>query len=156
MKKILLVEDDPTLARLIPLQLTKYGCKVVAVAKSGEDGIVQAARLVPELILMDVDLQGEINGITAAATIQKTQDIPIIFISSHADERGLQTQDSGPFSCLLKPLTEKELAMAIELNWCRHQAKLDRRRLTEELQAALMRAKFLENTCPRCGANREG
>jgi len=135
--KILLVEDDAILARSIPPQMTKYGYRITGIASSGEEGVALATELQPDLILMDVDLRGVMDGMAAASAIRQTQNIPILFLTSHADsERTKKAKAAGPFYCLLKPLTERELAIAIELNLCRHQFEEELRRLTSQLKEA--------------------
>lgn len=153
--KLLLVEDDPILARSIPPQMTKYGYRIAGIASTGEEGVALAARLQPDLVLMDVDLLGAMDGVAAASAIQQTRNIPILFITSHADsERTKRAKAAGPFCCLLKPLTERELAIAIELSLCRHQFGEEQRRLTTQLKEA---QKLAGNgvTCSKCGGKIE-
>ncbi len=133
--KLLLVENNLLLARLLPLQLTKHGYEIVAVAKSGEEAIIKAAQHPLDLVLMDIDLDGMVDGIAAAAGIQAAQDVPVIFTTSHADaEIQRRVQAAGPVTCLLKPFTEKEISIAIEFNLYRHRAERERARLEAELR----------------------
>lgn len=102
--KILIVEDDKTVARLMQTVLTKNGYPVCAVAATGEEAIEAALKGDPDLILMNIKLKGKINGITACEEIRKSSDVPIIFVSGYADTdiraRALQNKVSG---YLIKP-----------------------------------------------------
>jgi FixJ family two-component response regulator len=74
------------------------------------------------------------DGLAAASVIQQAQKVPILFITSHADsERTKLARKSGPFDCLLKPLTEKELAIGIELSLCRHRYEAEQNRLLAQV-----------------------
>lgn len=137
MTKLLLVEDDPIIARSIPAQMTKYGYRVVGTARSGEEAVALAEKLAPDLVIMDVDLLGAMDGLAAAAEIQKNKYLPVLYTTSHAEsERTEKARAAGPFTCLLKPLTERELAMGIELSLCRHASTLRLQAMTEELKKA--------------------
>ena len=123
MKKIrlLLVEDDPVIARFMPFQVKRYGAEIIAVVSSGAAAVEKSRELKPDLILMDIRLEGEMNGISAAEKIRETQDIPILFVTSHAtDEMLEQAKITDPLGYLPKPFSERELGQAIELTFHRH------------------------------------
>jgi len=113
--RLLIVENSPLLATLLPMQLAKHGFQVVAQAATGEDAVLKAAHTPLDLVLMDIDLDGEMDGIAAAEAICKTQDVPILFTTSHSGQDiQKRLHAAGPAACILKPFTEKELAIAIE------------------------------------------
>ena len=105
--KILIVEDEAIIARILQLQLTKMGHTVVGPVATGEEAITSAAEHKPEAILMDIRLAGDIDGIQATATIQKEQDpdIPVIFVTAY-DEDSIKNRamQLNPLAYLMKPV----------------------------------------------------
>ncbi len=114
-KKILLVEDEAVTAMDLTSNLVQLGYEVLALVSSGEDAIRSAADMRPDLVLMDITLDGPLSGIEAAAEIRRLHEIPVIFLTAHIDaettERAIQTQ---PFGYLLKPVDMKLLAIMID------------------------------------------
>jgi len=137
MAKLLLVENNPLLVKLLPLQLTRRGWQIVATVQTGEDAILQARNTRPDLVLMDIDLDGDMDGITAAASIKNDFGIPILFTTSHNDPQATSRiqKSVGAALCLLKPFTEKEIALAIEFALYRHAAETERAKLESQLRA---------------------
>jgi PAS domain S-box-containing protein len=127
--KILLVEDEGIVALDIQSRLSNLGYTVPAACSSGEAAIEKATEMYPDLVLMDIRLKGEIDGIEAARQIQALLDIPVVYLTAHADaatvERAKQT---GPFGYVLKPVEERELQTNIEMALYRHKSE---RRLRE-------------------------
>ena len=120
-KRILLVEDEITSSKSLSKNLVKYGYEVVSVMTKGEDVVKNVESLKPDLILMDINLAGEMDGIEAASLIQSKSDIPVIYITVFEDEKILQRAlNTSPFSYLSKPVTDKELNNAIEIALHRH------------------------------------
>ncbi|NYB52051.1 MAG: response regulator [Methanobacteriaceae archaeon] len=126
---ILVVEDERITAEDIRAGLEFAGYKVPVICSTGEDAVQQARRLEPDLVLMDIKLEGEMDGIEAAATIRKTQDIPVIYLTAYSDEKTVEraklTEPSGFLvkgqGMLSKPFEESELHAAIEITLYRHQ-----------------------------------
>lgn len=115
--KILAVEDDEILADLIQWRLKEIGYKNYLIAMTGEEGIEKAEAYNPDLILMDITLPGEIDGIDAVEKIRVNKpDIPVIYLSSHMEddiiERAIRTKPSG---YIAKPFEDFELNMAIRI-----------------------------------------
>ncbi len=115
--KILLVEDEIIVARDIQDRLESLGYAVVGIAVSGQEAIGYAEKYRPDLILMDIRLQGEMDGIQAADHIRKRFDIPVIFLTSYSDNGIVRrAKVSEPFGYLLKPIFEDgELRAGIEV-----------------------------------------
>ena len=88
--KILVVEDERITARNIQNQLKKLGYNVSAIASSGEEAIQKTAETYPDLVLMDIKLEGDMDGIQAAEQIRIRFDIPVIYLTAYADENTLQ------------------------------------------------------------------
>lgn len=109
-KRIMIVEDENIIALDLKLRLSNLGYNVAAVVHTGEDAIKNAAILNPDLILMDVVLRGDMDGVQAAEKIKSIKDTPIIFITAYSDENTLQrAQRLSPFGYLIKPFNEREL-----------------------------------------------
>lgn len=136
-ERILVVEDDP-LARLdISAALEKAGYEVVGMASSGEEAIEMADSLSPDLALMDVKLEGDMDGVEAANEIVRKFDLPVIFLTVYADDETLRwAKVSGPFGYLLKPVDHKELKSAIELGLYKHQMERELRKAKEAAESA--------------------
>ncbi|HTJ53237.1 MAG TPA: response regulator [Cyclobacteriaceae bacterium] len=114
--KVLIVEDKLIIAQDIAARLTKHALEVVGICSTGEEAIERAMADKPDLILMDIELEGAIDGISAAQLILKEQPVPIIFLSDYTDsktvERALKTK---PSNYLTKPFNEVDLIRAIDL-----------------------------------------
>ncbi|TGK04593.1 response regulator [Leptospira selangorensis] len=112
---VLLVEDEVIIAMLIRRELKKIGYNVIDLATSGEEAIQITKEDRPDLILMDITLAGEMDGITAASEIKKNWDIPIIFVTGYQDratrERAALTNPLGYF---VKPLQIDQLKSLID------------------------------------------
>ena len=113
---ILIVEDEAIVALELRLQLQDLGYAVAGVAASGEEAIAAVAQNVPQLILMDVRLQGQIDGIAAAESIRVLHDVPLIFLTSHSDDDTVQrAARTGAYGYLTKPYQIRELRAGIEV-----------------------------------------
>lgn len=120
--KILIVEDESIIAEDIADSLESIGYKVVGIVASGEEAIVLAGKLQPDLVLMDIMLQGEMDGITTAEKIQSRYQIPAIYLTAYADEKTLErVKDTNPFGYIVKPFEEKNLHLTIQIALQRHQ-----------------------------------
>ncbi|MEG3973707.1 EAL domain-containing protein [Microcoleus sp. herbarium8] len=121
-KKILIVEDESIIAEDISDSLISLGYRITDIAYSGEEAIQSATQSRPDLVLMDVNLQGEIDGITAAEVIRSRLAIPVIYLTAYADENTLRRVNSTkPFGYIVKPFEEKNLHTTIQIALHRHQ-----------------------------------
>ena len=127
--RILVVEDERITAEDIKDGLKSLGYKVPAVVHSGEEAVRKAMELQPDLVLMDIKLEGKMDGIEAAGEIKKHFDIPVIYLTAYSDENTLErarmTEPSGyvlkePSGFVHKPFKESELHTIIELTLYRH------------------------------------
>lgn len=126
--KIMVVEDETIVALDIQNRLTKLGYQVPAVLATGEETIAQAPQIAPDIVLMDIMLAGEIDGIKAAEEIHKQLDIPVIFLTAYADNRTLQAAKlTEPYGYVLKPFEERELHTTIEMGLYRHKLESELR-----------------------------
>lgn len=122
----MIVDDDKTLVSELRLLLQDFGYEVLAVAHGGQEAIeaIARARAKPDLILMDIRLQGGMDGIQTAEIIYKRYGIPIVYLTAHSDEDTLlRARATAPFGCVLKPFEEKELCSTIEIALGRHRDK---------------------------------
>ena len=111
--RILLVEDEIVIAEDARLHLERMGYVVVGTAASGPEAVQQADELRPDLILMDVRLQGAMNGVEAARRIRSQTDIPIIYVTAHASV--LASSENGDrCTCLAKPFSPSQLQAAVQ------------------------------------------
>ncbi|MEG4571362.1 EAL domain-containing protein [Microcoleus sp. N3A4] len=121
-KKILIVEDESIIAEDISDSLISLGYKITGMVYSGEEAIESVAKFRPDLVLMDVNLQGEVDGITAAAEIRSRFQIPVVYLTAYADENTLwRVNATKPFGYIVKPFEEKNLHTTIQLALHRHQ-----------------------------------
>jgi PAS domain S-box-containing protein len=118
---ILIVEDNYIVMMELQHKLESFGYAVPAVASSGEQAIERAGEIRPDLVLMDIRLKGDMDGIQAAEQILARFDIPVIFLTAYADEDTVQrAKITGPFGYLLKPFDDRSLHSAIEIALYRH------------------------------------
>lgn len=121
-KKILIVEDESIIAEDISDSLIYRGYRITGIAYSGEEAIELVAKFRPDLVLMDVNLQGEIDGVTAAEEIRARFQIPVVYLTAYADENTLRRVNaSKPFGYIVKPFEDKNLHTTIQLALHRHQ-----------------------------------
>ncbi|MCU0541407.1 MAG: EAL domain-containing protein [Oscillatoriaceae cyanobacterium Prado104] len=138
-KKILIVEDESIIAEDIADSLTALGYQVTEIVLSGEEAIESAARVRPDLVLMDVHLQGEMDGIATAEQIRSRFQIPVVYLTAYADENTLRRVNATkPFGYIVKPFEEKNLHTTIQI--ALHRSQYDS--LTNLPNRALLREKL--------------
>ncbi len=136
-EKILVVEDDAVARLDIQAALERAGYAVVGIAVSGGEAIQQAETLQPDLVLMDIRLEGAMDGVEAANEIGRRFDIPIIFLTVYTDDETLNwAKVSGPFGYLLKPVDHAELKSAIEVGLYKHQMEGELKKAKAAAEAA--------------------
>ena len=122
---VLIVEDEGIVAMDIKNQLETLGYNIIAAVPTGEEAIKIAEESHPDVVLMDIQIQGEIDGVETTERIHRLFDIPVIFLTANSDETTLQrAKVTGPFGYLLKPFEERDLHTTIEMALFRH--KLER------------------------------
>jgi len=122
--KILIVEDEAVVSLDIARRLEKMGYEVLARVASGEEALALVKETPPDLVLMDINLQGELDGIQTATTLYKEHNLPVIYLTAYAGESTLErAKESKPYGYILKPFKERELHAAIEIAISRHQGE---------------------------------
>ena len=135
---ILIVEDEAIVAADLAGKLRRLGYEVAATAAQGEAAVALACRFRPQLVLMDIWLEGPLDGIAAAAAIRRQYDVPVVYLTAHSDAATLaRAKLTGPFGYILKPFEERELATQIEMALYRHDADRQLRQEREWLRVTL-------------------
>ena len=120
--KILVVEDESIVAMDIKHRLESMGYIVPAITSSGEEAVKKTAETNPDLVLMDIVLKGEMDGIDAAQQIKDNLDIPVVYLTAYSDEKTLKrAKITGPFGYIIKPFEDRELHSAIEIALYKHE-----------------------------------
>lgn len=113
--KVLIVEDKLLIAEDIAQRLEKHSLEVVDICSGGEEAIEKAKSKNPDLILMDIELSGAMDGISAAQIISQQQSVPIIYLSDYTDHKTLdRAKKTQPANYLTKPFNEADLIRAID------------------------------------------
>src|ERR1041384_3043331 len=129
MNSVMIVEDERLVARDIADSLTRMGYDVTGMVASAEECLESAKSRRPDLVLMDIHLEGEVDGVTAAQTLRADFDIPVIFLSAYADDNTVsRAKLAAPLGYLPKPFRKSELRSAVEVGLFKHQLE---RRLRE-------------------------
>lgn len=124
--RVMVVEDETIIGMDIRHRLDRLGYDVAALVCSGEDAIAKAKETTPDLVLMDITLSGEIDGIEAARQIRSSLDIPVIYLTAHSDNNTLgRARVTEPHGYLLKPFKERDLHVAIDMALYKH--RMDRK-----------------------------
>ena len=119
--RILIVEDEAIVADDIRKSLQNMGYDVPSIASSGEVAIKKVEENNPDLVLMDIMLQGEMDGIEAASQIASRFDIPVVYLTAYSDEKILErAKITEPFGYLVKPFRDRELQINIEIALYKH------------------------------------
>ena len=137
--RILIVEDGIFVARDIQQQLVLLGYEPVGHATRGEEAIAMAGSLRPDLVLMDIQLDGAMDGIAAAQAIRTQWALPVVFLTAFAAEDMLaRAKLTEPFGYIVKPFSERELRSVLVMALYKHQAEV-RQRESQEEQATILR-----------------
>jgi signal transduction histidine kinase len=127
--RILIVEDEILIARKIEQALRQLGHEVVGIAADAEMALQQVANAQPDLVLMDIVIQGEQDGITTAEQIRDRFQLPVVYLTAYTDDSTLErAKVTQPLGYILKPFNQQDLHVAIELALFRHQAEMDMQR----------------------------
>ncbi len=130
MSKILVVDDEAIITMQLEERLSAMGYTVAGMAASGEEAVEKARRIRPDLVLMDIVMPGKMNGIEAAKIVTGELDIPVVFVTSYADDAIIEKAKSvRPYGYIVKPFNELEIKAAIEVALFRKAAELEEKKL---------------------------
>ncbi len=125
--KILVVEDEFVTSKHIAKSLKHLGYEVVGITSYGELVLEKVDELQPDLVLMDIKLKGVTDGVDTAKRIQRLYDVPVVYLTAHADEQTVRrVMHSNAYGYIIKPFVEEELREAIEKALERYKAKKKR------------------------------
>ncbi|MDB5278011.1 MAG: LytTR family transcriptional regulator [Ferruginibacter sp.] len=114
--KILVVEDEMIIGAKISMQLTSLGYEVTGILPRGEEAILHAKENKPDIILLDINLKGKLDGIETAIALQQQGAIPIIYLTANSDEATFnRAKSTKPYAFIAKPFKQLDLQRAIEL-----------------------------------------
>lgn len=152
----MIVEDEGIVALQLKTILQQKGYDVVAVFASGEEALNHAVSLRPDLILMDLKLQGALDGMETAQKISDLIALPVIYLTAHSDATTVaRAQETAPYGYVLKPFDPHELHIAIQLALSRHALDREKEHLVLALKEALdsLESKVQERTAELSDAN---
>lgn len=134
-EKILVVEDEIIVAKNIQNLLESLGYNVPSVVSSGEEAVKKTEETHPDLVLMDIKLEGDIDGIEAANQIRSSLNVPIVYLTAYADDEILRrARITEPYGYIIKPFEERELQSNIEIALYKHKMENKLRESKEHLQ----------------------
>jgi CheY-like chemotaxis protein len=114
--KVLIVEDELIIAEDLRKRLTFLGFNVIGITTTGEDAVARVEETGPDLVLMDISLRGEMDGVEAAKLIRERTGTPIVYVTGHGDPETMQRAKSTPgFAFVLKPVDDREMQYIFEM-----------------------------------------
>src|SRR6266566_2063021 len=122
--QILIVEDEKITAKRLQRELEGMGYSVPAVATTGEEALERAAESSPDLVLMDIVLKGDLDGIETTKRLHDQCHVPVVYLSSYEDDQTLdRARETAPYGYLIKPYEERELRATIEMALYKHRVE---------------------------------
>ncbi len=141
--RIFIVEDEPLIAADLEWRLLELGYQVLAVASSGREAIENIRNTSPDLVLMDINIAGELDGIETAQAVRASLAVPVVFLTACRDrETILRATNTDPFGYLVKPINDDNLVSAIETAIYKH-----------EMEQRLRQREAWLSTTLRCAAD---
>jgi signal transduction histidine kinase len=139
--RILVVEDESIVAFNLQQRLSMLGYDVPAIAVSGKESLELVDSTRPDMVLMDIHIQGDVDGIEVAAKLRETHAIPVIYLTAYSEDSTLErARKTQPYGYLLKPFSERELHATIQMAFERQRLENEltdsRRLLQQALDAA--------------------
>ena len=133
---VLIVEDEAILAAHLASKVKLLGYGVIGPVSTGEEALDLIQAETPNIALLDIRLDGQLDGIETAVLLKQIRDIPVIFLTAHSDQETLKRASAvGPFGYILKPFEERDLATQLEVTLYKHQAEASLRQSEERYRA---------------------
>ena len=143
-KQILVVEDEFITGMDIQKRLKNLGCNVPVLVSSGEEAIKKVKENNPDLVLMDINLNGEMDGIEAASKIHSFSDIPVIYLTAFSDETTLErAKITEPYAYLVKPIKDRELQINLEITFSKRKIEKMINENEALIQASKTKSEFI-------------
>lgn len=134
-KTVLIVEDDPVTAYNVKRNIEKLGFTVAGVVETGEEAVTIVQKKQPDIVLMDIMLKGDMDGIEASEEIHSYCSVPIIYMTVQKDDHTIhRAKVTEPYSYLIKPILGRQLEIAIEMALFRHRAEEELKRSEEKFR----------------------
>lgn len=134
-QKILIVEDEYIIGQNLKMKLEEMGYEVTAVLDNGEDAIKMVKVDRPNIILMDIMLNGDLDGIETTINIKKIIDVPFIYTTAYSSDSFLKrAKETRPYGYVIKPYSDRELLIAIELALSKYEAEVILKQEIERLK----------------------
>jgi len=132
--RIQIVEDDETMLELINGLVINIGHLVVGSSATGKDALLIVEENKPDIILMDINIEGEIDGIETAKEIKSLHNIPVVFVTGNYDDETIErAKQAEPMGFLIKPIDSQELKVTIEFAIFKHELQIEKQNLITEL-----------------------
>ena len=149
--RVLIVEDERITAEDLAEVLHDLGYQVSAVVSSGEEAIREAEKNPPDLVLMDIRIKGEMDGAETARILRERFDVPVVFLTAHADRDTLErAKQSRPLGYIVKPFNEAELHASVEMalykHWHDRRSRSRERHVTDVLSALVLGITSVDQT----------
>lgn len=112
--RILVVEDEQVVAMDMELQLVAFGYEVIGIAATGKEALRLAETAQPDLVLMDIQLRGSLDGVATAAEVQRVKKLPVVFVTAFANEEAARrVKEASSYGLLTKPYRPEDLRAII-------------------------------------------
>lgn len=136
--RLLIIEDDPTSAKLMQITLNRLGYEVVGIATNGMDAIELTQKTLPNLLLMDINLPGQIDGIETIRQIRKQFDLPVIYVTANTEDNTIsEAKSTNPIGYLVKPFSREHLKTMVEMGIHKHKLENEIKKNKELLTVTL-------------------
>ena len=143
MKKILVVEDDKDIVSSIKDGLEYHGYKMIGSAVSGEQALSMLEKRTPDLIIMDIQLMGDMDGVETAEQVRSKFKIPVVYLTGFTDDKILdRAKLTGPYGYIVKPFALNELKAAIEIALHKHANQMKKEKTISMLQDSIAEIMF--------------
>ena len=134
-KSVLIVDDDENMVETLSEALQQLEYNVAGAVTNGADAIACVQNNVPDIIIMDIELLGDMDGVQTSKEILLISEVPVVYLTGWTDDKTLdKVKKTNPFGYIVKPFEVTELKVAIELALYKHDVEVGREKLISELQ----------------------
>jgi two-component system cell cycle sensor histidine kinase/response regulator CckA len=148
--KVMIVEDEAIIAQDIKMRLNEFGFTVIGMARSAAEAFTQIERELPDVVLMDIQIQGNLDGIAAGDVVRTRYALPVIYLTAHADDATLhRAKQTDPYGYIVKPIENNNMKAVITMALNKHMLERERsnvRQMPSTILQGLPDAVLLANT----------